>query len=124
MTYEEMLAGRGMTIGDQVVCDYRLPALHQCWTAPFWVGVIESASKDPRSCGSLSEEQFCSRFQYVKVRYLDTRTSKGFTQFDQLGHMRQLHFGDVKYSPVFIEPAEMLEFTGKCGLYDQFAVAA
>lgn len=121
MTYEEMIAGRGMKVGDQVVCDYRIPTMHQCWTAPFWVGVIEPASTEAKSYGSISEAQFCSRYQYVKVRYLDTQSTKGFTQFDQIGHIRQLHFGDVEYSPVFIEPAKMWEFACKCGMADQLA---
>jgi hypothetical protein len=119
--YHAMLAGRGMKVGDQVICTYRLPTPHQWWTAPLWVGVIEEAGTDATSWnGHNSEAYHCANFLYVKVRYLPTSHSAGFTQRDQLCSLLPIQFGDpVTESPSFgSDPAEAIrlyEFACRAG---------
>lgn len=124
--YIAMLAGRGMKIGDQVVCDYRVPTSHQYWTAPFWVGVIEDVSEDPAEWnGHNSEAHFCALLKVIKVRYLDADGMDGHVQHDSLGSMRRLEFGNVDKSPWFADGTTIAEgyksgnlfrFAIKCGL--------
>jgi hypothetical protein len=125
MNYIEMLAGRGMKIGDQVVCQYRTPSDVQWWIHPFWVGVIEDIGRDKDAWnGHNTEEQYCVTCHVVKVRYLASGDMPGFTQHDSLGSLRQLHFGEVSESPYFGSGLKgkraLYEFACKCGFGDQY----
>lgn len=127
--YEAMLAGRGLKIGDQVVCDYRMPYQEQWWVHPFWVGVIEPVSDDPATWnGSNSEAQYCVTCVCVRVRYLPGPTDEvGFTQHDSLGHLTQLNFGEVTESPYFASDAEgqqaLYEFACRTAFGDRYKPA-
>ena len=124
MTYTEMLAGRGMKVGDQVVCQYRQPSNIQWWIHPFWVGVIEDASTDKESWnGKNSESEFCVIVKSVKVRYLPSGSMAGFTERDSLANLRQVHFGNVAESPYFADDQkyDLWAFACKCGMGDYYA---
>ena len=124
MTYETMLAGRSLAIGDQVICGYRMPSDNQWWIHPFWVGVIEDVGRDVESWnGHNTQEHFCTTCHYVKVRYLPCGDMAGFTQLDSLGSLRQLHFGDVAESPYFAsdQKFKLWEFACKSGIADSYA---
>jgi len=120
--YKDMLAGRGLAVGDTVVCDYRTPSSNQWWIHPFWVGVIEDVSEDvPSWNGHNSEERYCHVLKYVKVRYLPGlgNQMESFTRYDDIGHIRQLHFCDgIAGSPSFNSEAsgysELRTFAAKC----------
>lgn len=100
MTYYEMLAGRGLKVGDQVLCSYRMPSDIQWWVAPLWVGVIEDVGRDKDAWnGHNTEEQYCVTCHNVKVRYLDAVSMQGHTQHDSLASLRQIHFGVETVSP-------------------------
>lgn len=116
--YIAMLAGRGLKIGDQVLCDYRLPYCVQWWTAPAWVGVIQDVSDDPATWnGSNSEAHYCCLLKYVSVRYLDAGHLLGHQQHDSLGHLRELHRfpGEL---PVTCSPWFVSEKSGLRDLYE------
>jgi hypothetical protein len=141
--YHAMLAGRGMKVGDQVVCTYRSPAPNQWWIAPWHVGVIEEPLDDPNwrsgvlpSYGSKSEAYFCANYRYVKVRYLghgeesdsDARLVPGFVERDELAYLLQLHGDPVTESPWFgSDPAEairLFHFACRAGLDERYAEAS
>ena len=124
--YHAMLAGRGMKVGDQVVCTYRSPAPHQWWIHPWHVGVIEEVSDDAASWnGHNSEAYHCANFQYVKVRYLGNGNSAGFTQRDQLASLLPLTGDPVTESPYFgsddAEAIRIYQFACRVGLGDRYA---
>lgn len=127
--YHAILAGRGMKVGDQVICKYRCPTPDQWWIHPWWVGVIEDVSDDaPSWNGHNSEAYFCATLLYIKVRYLGHGTSAGFTQRDSLANLLPLHFGEVTESPYFgSDPAEAIrlyQFACRCGMGDRYAEAS
>ncbi len=119
--YVEMLAGRGLKIGDKVVCKYRTPATNQWWIHPFWVGVIEDVSTE-RIADRVSEAHMCEVLKRAKVRYLGHGTGSfahGFTDFDELGHLMQLHFcEELTESPYFADSdhAKLVWFASQAGL--------
>lgn len=128
--YIAMLAGRGLKIGDKVVCTYRAPFPNQWWTAPFWVGVIEDVEQ-PDDDTKPSEARTCAIWQYVRVRYLGTAPGQfgdrfgGFYQLDTLAHLLPLHWSeDLEYSPYFDSTEDghqaLVEFAAKCGLRDHY----
>jgi hypothetical protein len=124
--YRQILAGRGMKVGDQVICEYRTPTPHQWWCHPWWVGVIEEVSDDAGSWnGHNSEAYYCANYKYVKVRYLGHNGSAGFTQHDQLGSLRQLHGNAVSESPHFgsgpADAIRLYQFACRAGLGDRYA---
>jgi hypothetical protein len=126
MNYTEMLAGRGMKVGDQVVCDFRLPSDNQWWIHPFWVGVIEQADEtEGTAWGCKSEARACVALKDVRVRYLAGSCCAGHLQHDPIGNLRQLHFGDVSESPTFTSDATgyraLYEFACKCGFGDYYS---
>lgn len=124
MTYQEMLAGRGLAIGDKVICEYRLPTAHQFWVAPFWVGVVEDAGTDKADWnGHNSEEHYCVLVGSVKVRYLNAGSLGEFTQHDSLGSLRAVS-GNHARSPWFGSEdfRGVREFAAQCGLLDRFRV--
>ncbi len=126
-TYHQMLAGRGMKVGDQVICTYRSPCPHQWWIHPWHIGVIEEVSDDAASWnGHNSEAYHCANFLYVKVRYLGHGTSAGFTQRDQLASLLPIQFGEpLTESPQFgSDPAEAIrlyEFACRAGYGNYYA---
>jgi hypothetical protein len=125
--YHDILRGRGMKVGDQVICTYRCPTPHQWWIHPWHVGVIEEVSDDPASRnGHHSEAYYCANFLYVKVRYLGHGASAGFTQRDQLASLLPIHFGDpLTESPHFgSDPAEAIrlcQFACRAGVGERYA---
>lgn len=128
--YIKMLAGRGLAIGDQVVCQYRVPTPHQYWIHPFWVGVIQDVTEDKAQWnGHKTQADFCATYLYVPVRYLDADGMRGFDQLDSLAHLRQLHFGNVEKSPWFTDgtsagegyrSADLYRFACKCGMSELY----
>jgi hypothetical protein len=130
--YHAMLAGRGMKVGDQVICTYRTPCPHQWWIHPFWVGVIEEVSDDVADWnGSNSEAYYCANLLYVKVRYLGGNGSAGFTQRDQLCSLLPLMGDPVTESPYFgsgpAEAIRLYQFAGRAGYanhYTQMSIDA
>jgi hypothetical protein len=125
--YHDILRGRGMKVGDQVICTYRSPCPHQWWIAPWHVGVIEDVSDDPASWnGHNSEAYYCANFLYVKVRYLGSSHSAAFTQRDQLASLLPIQFGEpLTESPHFgSDPAEairLFQFACRAGVGDRCA---
>ena len=124
--YHAMLAGRGLKVGDQVVCEYRRPKRDQRWIHPWHVGVIEEVSDDPKSWnGSTSEAYYCATYLYVKVRYLGHGTSAGFTQRDQLASLLPLTGDPVTESPYFgsddAEAIRIYQFACRVGLGERYA---
>jgi hypothetical protein len=126
--YHAMLAGRGMKVGDQVICTYRCPTPHQWWIHPWWVGVIEEPSTDVASWnGTNSEAYWCANFLYIKVRYLGNGTTAGFTSCDSLAYLQPLlQIGDpVTESPYFgsndAEAIRLYQFACRAGLGDRYA---
>ncbi len=120
--YEQMLAGRGLKIGDQVICTYRSPSPNQWWVAPWHVGVIEPIAEDNRHAN------YFVTCHYVMVRYLGSSKKEGFTQLDQLGSLRALEFGIESESPYFPDGGEgamkLWQFACRCGLGDLYREAA
>ena len=99
--YIDMLAGRGLAIGDKVVCTYRTPHPGQHWIHPFWVGVIEDVDETTPE-GHYSQAKRCATWQYVNVRYLPNGTTAGFSQEDSLPNLLPLMegaFGEINESP-------------------------
>jgi hypothetical protein len=128
--YHAMLAGRGMKVGDQVICTYRCPTPHQWWIHPWHVGVIEEVLDDASQWnGHNSEAYHCANYHYVKVRYLGHNGSAGFTQRDQLAYLLPITMfpWDVPLteSPYFGgDPAEAIrlyQFACRVGLGDLYA---
>ncbi len=124
--YREMLAGRDMAIGDQVVCTFRCPTPHQWWIHPWHVGVIEEPSDDVASWnGHDSEAQYCANCLYVKVRYLRSAASVGFTMLDSLANLLPLTGDPVTESPYFgsgaAEAIRLYQFACRTGLGDRYA---
>lgn len=124
--YHEILAGRGMKVGDQVICTYRCPTPHQWWTHPFHVGVIEEVADDAGSWnGHNSEAYYCANFLYVKVRYLGHNGSAGFTQRDSLANLLQLQGDSVSESPCFsADPSDAIrlyQFACRAGYGGHYA---
>jgi hypothetical protein len=114
-----------MKIGDQVLCEYRLPYANQWWIHPCWVGVIENVGRDKAAWnGSNTEEQYCVTCKAVKVRYLASASMDGHIQHDSLGGLRRLHFGDVAKSPCFDSSQtgkrDLYEFACKAGFGDRY----
>ena len=125
LTYVQMLAGRGMKIGDQVLNEYRMPHSLQWWIHPVWVGVIEDVSRDKDTWNSRNtEENYCVACHVVKVRYLASGDMAGHTQHDSLGSLRQLHFGTVSESPYFdsrkASKRALYEFACRAGFGDLY----
>ncbi len=121
--YIQLLAGRGMKIGDLVVCDYRMPTPHQWWTHPLWIGEIQDVSEDPASWnGHNSEAYFCAALKYVSVQYLPGSYIPGHHQYDSLANLRQVHqFGNeepITESPSFMSPQDRDECDGLRRLAD------
>ena len=124
--YDAILRGRGMKVGDQVICTYRCPTPHQWWLHPWHVGVIEDVSDDAGSWnGHNSEAYYCANYLYVKVRYLGHGTSAGFTQRDSLANLIPLMGDAVSESPFFgSDPSDAIrlyQFACRVGLGDQYA---
>ena len=127
--YHAILAGRGMKVGDQVVCTTRCPTPHQWWIHPWWVGVIEEVSDDAASWnGHNSEAYYCANFLYVKVRYLGSGSTTGFTQRDELASLLPLHGDPVTESPMFggtdAEAIPLYQFACRVGLGERYAEAS
>jgi hypothetical protein len=131
MTYTELLHGRGMKVGDLVVCDYRTPTPHQWWIHPFWIGVLEAVGTDPKQwTGHNSEESYCVQCCTVKVRYLGGGDgSTGFTQHDSLGNLTQVHTeltGPLHTSPWFssdeLGQRALYDFACKLGMGDRYSL--
>lgn len=130
--YIANLAGRGMKIGDLVVCTYRVPSANQWWTAPFHVGVIQDVNETPdeNSRMATSDARYCAVHGYVKVSYLPTEHGtqfQGFTQLDSLGHILPLNWSEgLTHSPYFADGqhAELIAFASKCGLADYYKAVA
>lgn len=129
--YIANLAGRGMKIGDLVVCTYRVPSANQWWTSAFHVGVIQDVER-PADSTKASDARYCAVHGYVKVSYLPTEHGTqhgGFTQLDSLGHILPLNWSeDLRFSPYFGDGDHdaLVAFASKCGLADYYrqAVAA
>ena len=128
--YHAMLAGRGLKVGDQVICTYRCPTPHQWWIHPWHVGVIEEAADG--ACdwnGKNSEAYYCANYQYVKVRYLGHNGSAGFTQRDSLANLLPIMMfpwqEPLTESPFFgSDPAEAIrlyQFACRVGLGERYA---
>ena len=125
--YIANLAGRGMKIGDLVVCTYRVPSANQWWTAPFHVGVIQDV-EEPVNASVASDARHCAVNGYVKVSYLPTEHGtqfQGFTQLDSLGHILPLNWSDgLTHSPYFSDGQHdaLIAFASKCGLADYYKI--
>lgn len=127
--YIANLAGRGLKIGDLVVCTYRVPPSNQWWTVPFHVGVIQDVEQ-PADATKTSDARYCAVFGYVKVKYLATEHGTqftGFTQLDSLAHILPLNWSEgLAHSPYFSDSqhSELIAFAGKCGLADHYRLEA
>ncbi len=126
--FHQLLAGRGMAVGDHVVCDYRIPTSHQWWVAPFWVGIIQQPSTNVVDWnGHNSEAYHCANFLYVPIRYLGVQGGMpGFTQRDQLSSLRPVMWGSqIQHSPWYgsgeRSAGELYHFACRCGLGDRYA---
>jgi len=124
--YHAILAGRGLKVGDQVVCTYRTPTPHQRWIHPWHIGVIEEVSDSPADWNGIKSEAFyCATYLYVKVRYLGHNGSAGFTQRDQLASLVPLMGDPVSESPWFgSEAADAIaiyQFACRVGMGDRYA---
>jgi hypothetical protein len=125
-TYEDLLAGRGLKVGDQVLCSYRMPSPNQWWVAPMWVGVIEPVGTDKATWnGHCSEEDYCVQLTCVKVRYLGANGLAGHTQHDSLANINQLHFGVEAESPWFSSEdglEDLYRFAARAGFGDRYKI--
>jgi hypothetical protein len=124
--YHAMLAGRGMKVGDQVVCEYRSPTPHQWWIHPWHVGVIEEVSDEAGAWnGTNSEACYCLISHSAKVRYLGNCDTPGFTQHDRLASLQPLLGDPVEESPWFggfaEEAIRLYAFACRVGMGDKYA---
>jgi hypothetical protein len=87
--YDEMLAQYGLSVGQEVSCDYRTSSANQWWCGNDWIGTIKRPSEDANEWnGYCSELTYCIECHKAKVHYAWPSCRTPHTQYD---HADTLH---------------------------------